>query len=201
MELRDALTQIADIRQQMAKSEVYRAYRPLTTAFSGVVAIAAAIVQPLYVPQPRAHLQDYLTVWFVAAAVSIVAVALELTLRCRRSSHPLRWEMTGHAIEQFMPSLVAGGLVTYVIASYAGESAWLLPGLWAIFFGLGVFASRRLLPRATYLIGGFYLLCGLIDISLKYRAPFSPWMMGLTFGIGQLSAGAMLYFSQERTSE
>jgi hypothetical protein len=201
MELRDALTQIADIRQQMAKSEVYRAYRPLTTAFSGVVAIAAAIVQPIFVPQPRAHIQDYLTVWLVAAAISIVAVAIELTLRARRSSHPLRWELTSNAIEQFMPSLVAGALVTYVIASYAGDSMWMLPGLWAIFFGLGVFASRRLLPRPTYLIGGFYLVCGLIDLALKARAYFSPWMMGLTFGIGQLSAGAMLYFSQERTRE
>lgn len=201
MELRDALTQIADIRQQMAKSEVYRAYRPLTTAFSGVVAIAAAIVQPIVAPVPREHIQNYLTVWLVAAAISIVAVAIELTLRARRSSHPLRWELTGHAIEQFMPAIVAGGLVTYVLAAYAGESAWLLPGLWAIFFGLGVFASRRLLPKLTYLVGGFYLLCGLIYISLKYRAMYSPWMMGLTFGIGQLSAGAMLYFSQERTRE
>src|SRR3954469_3413335 len=161
MELRDALTQIADIRQQMARAEVYRAYRPLTTAFSGIVAIAAAIVQPIYVPQPRAHIQDYLTVWLVAACISIVAVAIELTLRCRCSSHPLRWEMTGHAIEQFMPSVVAGALVTYVIAASSGEAAWMLPGLWSIFFGLGVFASRRLLPKATYLIGGFYLAAGL----------------------------------------
>jgi hypothetical protein len=201
MELREALTQIADIRQQMAKSEVYRAYRPLTTAFSGVVAIAAAIVQPIYAPEPRAHLQDYLTVWLVAASLSIIAVAVELALRVRRSSHPLRWEMTGHAIEQFMPSLVAGGLLTYVIAANAGDSAWMLPGLWSIFFGLGVFASRRLLPKATYLIGGFYLASGLVILALKYRAAFSPWAMGVTFGIGQLSAGALLYFSQERTSE
>jgi hypothetical protein len=193
--------QIADIRQQMAKSEVYRAYRPLTTAFSGVVAIAAAIVQPFYVPKPPAHIQDYLTVWLVAAAISIIAAGIELTMRARRSSHPLRWELTSHAIEQFMPALVAGALVTYVIAAYAGECMWMLPGLWAIFFGLGVFASRRLLPKPTYLIGGFYLVCGLVSMALKYRAPFSPWMMGITFGVGQLSAGAMLYFSQERTSE
>jgi hypothetical protein len=201
MELRDALTQIADIRQQMARAQVYRAYRPLTTAFSGVVAIAAAIVQSIVVPQPRQHIQIYLTVWLVAALVSIVAVAIELTLRCRRSSHPLRWELTGHAIEQFMPSVVAGALVTYIIASSAGETMWMLPGLWSIFFGLGVFASRRLLPKATYLIGGFYLASGVVILALKHRAEFSPWAMGLTFGVGQLAAGALLYFSQERTSE
>ena len=39
MELREALTQIAEIRQQMARGEVFRGYRAATTAFSGVVAL------------------------------------------------------------------------------------------------------------------------------------------------------------------
>ena len=39
MELRDALTQIAEIRQQMARGEVFRGYRAATTAFSGMAAL------------------------------------------------------------------------------------------------------------------------------------------------------------------
>jgi|GEM_PF-38049 len=45
MELRDALTQITEIRLQMARTEVFRGYRAVPAAFSGAVALAAATVQ------------------------------------------------------------------------------------------------------------------------------------------------------------
>jgi hypothetical protein len=89
-------------------------------------------------------------------------------------------------------------MLTYVIYHQAPESAWMLPGLWCILFGLGVFASRRLLPRATFAIGGFYLLAGLTMLLMRRGAAFSPWAMGLTFGAGQLSAAGMLYLTLER---
>jgi len=95
------------------------------------------------------------------------------------------------------PSLVAGALLTFVITQFAGEIAWVLPGMWSILFGLAVFASRRLLPRATFLVGGFYLLAGLLMISMRYDA-LAAWTMGATFGIGQISAAALLYFTLER---
>ena len=52
MELRDALSQIADIRQQMARTRVFRGYRSTTTLFSAAVAIVTAIVQGEFLPEP-----------------------------------------------------------------------------------------------------------------------------------------------------
>ena len=43
--------------------------------------------------------------------------------------------------------LVVGGLLTYIFARVAWDSLWLLPGLWTILFGMGILASRQLLPR------------------------------------------------------
>jgi hypothetical protein len=42
MELREALTQITEIRQQMARSGVFRGYRSATVGFSGVLGLLAA---------------------------------------------------------------------------------------------------------------------------------------------------------------
>ena len=42
----------------------------------------------------------------------------------------------------------------------------MLPGLWQILFSLGVFASSRLLPRATSGVAVFYLLTGLTTLSV-----------------------------------
>jgi len=154
-------------------------------------------VQKRFVVDPIHHMNRYLTIWLIVATISMIAIGIELAIRCWRSDQPLQRELSFHAIEQMTPSLVAGALLTFVITQFAGEIAWVLPGMWSICFGLGVFASRRLLPRATFLVGGFYLLAGLVMVSMRYDA-LNAWTMGATFGIGQISAAALLYFTLER---
>jgi len=201
MRLNDALSQIADIRQQIARSQSFNGYRSITTGLTGVIAIIAALVQRHVVPADAIyHMNRYLTIWLVAALVSIVIVGVELGVRCWRADQPLQREMSFHAIEQMTPSLVAGALLTYVITQFAGNIAWILPGMWSILFGLGVFASRRLLPKATFLVGGFYLLAGLFMLSMHLDA-LGGWAMGVTFGAGQIAAAALLYFTLERNRE
>src|SRR5262249_19490105 len=101
------------------------------------------------------------------------------------------------AVSQFLPCLAAGGLLTFVVVAHARENLWMLPGLWAMLFSLGVFASYRLLPRATFGIGLFYMAAGTLCLTIR-EAALSPWAMGLTFGPGQLLAAAMLYWTLER---
>ena len=106
-------------------------------------------------------------------------------------------EVTRLALEQFAPCLLAGGLVTFVIARTRPESLSLLPGIWQILFSLGVFASYRLLPRATGAVGVFYLGTGLVCLSLGDSA-LSPWAMAVPFGLGQCLSAAILYWNLER---
>lgn len=197
MDLRDALSQITDIRTQLAAAQTFRGYRSLTTAISGLVAVLAACAQAMLIDQPRRHLDQYLLIWFIAALISMAVIGAELVFRAIRST-PSQRQMSWFAIEQFMPSLVAGLLITYVITLKDWSFVPLLPGLWAILFGMGVFASRRLLPRPTFLIGGFYMIAGLLIMTLKPSQALSPWTMGLTFGIGQFAAALMLYWTLER---
>jgi hypothetical protein len=78
----------------------------------------------------------------------------------------------------------------------------MLPGLWQILYSLGVFASCRLLPRATFVVAVFYLATGLACLALaRGAAAFSPWAMGLPFGSGQLLAAAVLYQTLERRDD
>src|SRR2546430_2489256 len=119
MRLNDALSQIADIRQQIARSQSFNGYRSMTTGLTGVIAILAAAVQRQVVPVDAIHhMNRYLIVWLVAAIVSILIVGAELAIRCWRSDEPLQREMSFHAIEQMTPSLVAGALLTYVITQF-----------------------------------------------------------------------------------
>ena len=63
-DLNDALTQISEIRRQMARGEVFRGYRAATTAFTGVLALAASIIQATWMPDTLAA---YLIIWLTAA--------------------------------------------------------------------------------------------------------------------------------------
>lgn len=197
MELREALSQIAEIRQQMARTEVFRGFRSVPVAFSGVLAWAAAIAQAIWIPEPSRDITSYLTLWIGAAAIGMASAGLEMMLRARHSS---RWarEHTWLAVEQFLPCVVAGGLTTFVLARTSESVLWILPGLWSILFSLGVFASRRLLPRATLAVAFYYLVAGLACLTLaRGESSFSPWAMGVPFGGGQLLAAAVLYRTLE----
>jgi hypothetical protein len=198
VQLDEALAQISEIRQQMAQAQVFRGYRSATTGFTVLVAAAAALAQGRWAPDPLRHLDAYLAVWCTAALVSIVVVGIEMVVRSRRSGSSLQRQITLVVVDQFAPCLVAGALLTYVVAQYARELGWAMPGLWAVLFSQGLFASRRFLPRGVFLIAGYYLLAGLVCLTLEPARALSPWTMGVTFGAGQALTAGFLYWTLER---
>ncbi|MFO0897348.1 MAG: hypothetical protein U0836_07980 [Pirellulales bacterium] len=202
MELRDALSQITEIRRQLARSETFRGYRAAPVALSGLLAMSAAAVQARLWPEPTEHVAAYAVFWVSIAAISMAGAGAEMALRARRASSELTREITLLAVEQFLPCVLAGGLSTIVIVQSAAEIGWILPGLWGLFFSLGVFASCRLLPRPTIWIAGYYLVAGMLCLTLaRGPAALSPWAMALMFGPGQLFAAAVLYWTLERNDE
>ncbi len=195
MHLDDALDQIAAIRRRMAGATLFRGYRSTTALFSAGVAVVTAVAQAVWVPRPEKQVVDYLDLWCGAAVVCTVVTAMGVW----RAQSPVQRELARSAASQLLPSLVVGGLLTYVLFAAAHSALWLLPGLWTILFGLGILASRPLLPQPVEWVGLFYLLAGLASIGWSTRhAPFSPWLMGLPFGVGQLAGAAVLYWTLER---
>lgn len=202
MELHEALTQITHIRAQMARSEVFRGFRAVPVAFSGVLALAAAGCQAAWIADPLREISSYLVLWVSVALVSVAATGTEMVWRSRRSSSALRREITWLTIEQFLPSVAAGALITSVIVTSAPQSAWMLPGLWQVLFSLGIFASHRLLPRQIFWVAVFYMACGIVCLaSAKESFALAPLAMGIPFGAGQLAAAAVLYWTLERGHE
>ena len=77
----------------------------------------------------------------------------------------------------------------------------MLPGLWAMLFSLGIFASCRLLPRAVVIAGAWYLSAAVLALAWgNGEAALSPWIMGITFGGGQLLTAVILHFTLERSN-
>lgn len=200
MQLNDALTQIAEIRAQVERSRVYRGYRSVPVAVSGVLAIVAGVAQFRLIESPLQQPGHYVALWVSAALLSVVAAGGEIITRYRRTESETERARTRQAAGQFAPCLVAGGLVTAALLMSDGESIRLLPGIWCVLFSLGISASLRLLPRGVGGVAVFYLLCGLANILFARGAGMpAAWMMSVPFGVGQLWAAGILYWKLERT--
>jgi hypothetical protein len=188
-----ALTDISVIREQLAQSTEFQGYAPPTLAATGVFALVVAAAQGLWLPEAATNMRLFISLWVGTAVVCVTVIAIETIRRTRRTHGGFAIAMLQSALEQFVPAIVAGGLLTVALLEVAPQNLWMIPGLWHIVFSLGVFASRRFLPRPVFWVGVWYLACGLACLALA--APThaaSPWAMGVPYGIGQLLVAGIL---------
>ena len=201
-DLYKALGDISSIRKQVASTTEFRGYGPATLAATGVFALLAATVQQRFVPDPVTNLAAYLAIWITTAVVCCALTGVTMYTRSRRIHSALSDEMIRMAVEQFLPSLGAGLLLTIVVSSYVPQVAWMLPGMWQILFSLGVFSSCRFLPRPIIAAGIWYLLTGLACIAMGGHQALSPWAMGSPYAAGQfLTATILLISTREAPDE
>ena len=194
-DLNKALGDISSIRRQMARSTEFHGYGPATLAGTGVLAVSAAGVQAVWLPDPANHISAYLSIWIWTAVLSAASIGLQMYTRTRRIHSGMADEMIRMAVEQFLPSVGAGALITIVLVRYVPAALWMLPGIWQVIFSLGVFSSCRFLPRPVAAAGAWYLLTGLVCIALADSRALSPWAMGIPYGAGQLLVAGILLFS------
>src|SRR5262245_56093682 len=192
-----ALEQIAEIHEHLAKTEVFRGWRSLPVASSAVVGIAAAAWQSATSTPVDAW--SYTVFGLAVGVVALIIGCSEIVWHYATRATSGERRRSRQVVGQFLPALVAGALVTPAVIQMSPPLVTLLPGLWALLFGVAVFAARPFVPRESVWVALYYFAAGLF---LLWRAPavtaLSPWAVGGTFGIGQLFAAAALYWSIER---
>jgi hypothetical protein len=196
-DLNKALADIGSIRQQLAAGTMFRGFGPAVVALTGVLAAATTIAQSVWLHAPRHHPLDFLAAWAATAVAGAALIGAEMIARTRRHHGGLADAMLLNAIEQSLPAGIAGVAIGLVMVGLAPEAVWVLPGLWQILLGLGIFASVRSLPRAVGLAGAWYVAAGVFVLALSSQTQaLSPWTMGLPFVVGQLMLAAILHHAE-----
>ena len=199
-DLDKALADIIAIRSQLAAGTAFRGYGPAAVAATAIVALLTATLQYFWLDDPTHHPLTFLFGWGLAAAVAAAMIFIEMVARSRRHHSGLADAMIHQAVEQFLPSAVAGVLLAMVLWKFALESLWLLPGLWQVLVSLGMFASVRSLPRTVALAAAWYFVAGFTVLLLaSHSHELSPWTMGLPFVFGQSLMATILYFASGET--
>jgi len=182
MELRHALDRIDEIHDHLSRSEVYRGVGPRTLALTALLAAVAAAAQPA---------RGFAAYWTAVAVLGALVGTAPILVRCVSRGERLFRIATGRILAQFAPCVVAGAAAAFALRDAAG----LLPGLWSMLFGVGLFAARPYLPRTSGFVGLFYLTAGAWLLAVPGT---EPWRMGTVFGAGQLAAAAVLRANLER---
>ncbi len=185
-DLDQVLADIVAIRSQVAAGTAFQGYGPSALALTGILALATACLQAALLDDPTAQPLTFLAGWIATAVLSVGVIGAEMRARSRRHHSGLADAMILNAVEAFLPAGAAGALLLLVLARLSPDSLWLLPGLWQMLVGLGLFASLRALPRPVAWAAGWYLVAGLgVIAAAAHGHALSPWTMGLPFALGQ----------------
>jgi hypothetical protein len=200
MRVTEALGQIAQIHDHLARAEVYRGFHPFGVALSGLTGLVAAAVQPWFVAGDDAT--GFVRFWVVVAAVGAgVGVCPALDAYLRREDEFAR-RRSRRVLGQFLPCVAAGLAVTFGSGPPGAGPVMYLPGLWAVLFALGVFSARPYLPHATGWVALYYLAAG---ACLLAAAPpdvsRAGWAVGGVFAVGQVGTAGVLHRNRERDDD
>lgn len=191
-ELDRALADIVEIRSRIAQASEFRGLGPAALAASGGLAFAVAALQSLLPGALEPF--PYFAAWTLTAIAAVGLIGAEMLRRANRHHGGLADQMIREAVLGFVPAGVAGAALLAVLARFAPELLWMLPGLWLVLVGLGIFAAARSLPRAVVYGAAWYFVAGFAVLLLAAGdRQLSPWVMGLPFAVGQLLMAAIVH--------
>ena len=189
-----ALDDIASLREQLAASSRFQGLAPGVVALTGALAVALAAWQ-------TAPHESNLFIWVLLAAICAFMIGTEAIIRARTLHRSMAGRMLSTTLNRFMPMAAAGAVAGIVVLLRVPEHARLLPGIWQLLMGVGIFAVLPSLPRQMIWAAAFYFVAaaGSLSLSGQDGAP-TAWLMGVPFGIGQWIVAAILHHASKGTS-
>jgi len=200
--LNKALTDIADIREQIAAARLFRGFGPLVIGLTGGLAFCVMALQLIQPDIFAANMRVYMSVWLAIAGLSLTFITAEMWALSRRHHRTLAFQMVRKVAEGFLPSLLAGAIIGIILIGQNSDFAAYLPSLWQYMIAIGLFASMGSLHRNIYLVAVWYFCCATaVFLLISSGHNLSPLHMGLPFGIGQILMGLVLAYTFPKPKE
>jgi hypothetical protein len=191
-----AVEEIAAIHAHLAAREIYRGWRSVPVALSGLVGIGAAVV--LTARQAEIDAWTFLRAWFAVGFCAMVAGCAEIAWHYTRHATALERRRTRVVMGQIFPALMAGIVVPLALVRLNPAFVVAAPGLWALCFGLAIVSARACLPPASVWAAAYYLTAGVVLLILAGQGVPAAWTVGATFGVGQGLVAMLLHATLER---
>ena len=199
MEVRQALADIAEVRDRLAIAQRFGGYSGWASIASGLVAIAAGAVQGAVAPQPRGldGQRAYLDIWLwclvAALAINYGAILIWRTHN-RGTQAGVQVRTVGMSI---LPAIAAGGVISAALVRHGLYT--LLPGMWCATYALGLFASRALVPQPVVTVAVAFGAVATLLLFAPGTLALAWWVMPTAFGLGQIAIGTIVLSERKVT--
>lgn len=188
-DLERALADIAEVRERLGHAQRFKGYSGVAAIASGLFALVGGVLAALLVPVVRTPHQGhiYFAVWLVCCAAAMLlnygAIAHWYVTDATARE---RWQTAtvGFAI---LPSLLLGAALSFALL--LANLYEFLPAVWYGCYGVGLFASRTMVPRPVVVVAAGFLLSG---IALAFTPPTIAlrwWVPAFGFCAGQMLIG------------
>ncbi len=168
-----AMDDIRFIRETMQRSEAFTAVPGFGTVAIGLLALVAT---PLAAMQPTQG--GWVGVWVVVALLSVPAAGLSMVWKSRQAGVPLFTGSGRKFVLNFIPPLVAGGILT--VALFEAGQAPILHTVWLLLYGVSVMSAGAFSVPLVPLEGLVFMAFGAISLLLPPEA--RDIVMALAFG-------------------
>ena len=202
VEVERALADLVEVRDRLASVQRFRGYSSRVAASMGVIALIGGGVQAAIVPHPSAiaDVRPYLTIWLacLAAALALYYGNL-LAWYARNNGRHARYQSRTVSLS-ILPALALGAVLS--LAVYLQGVPAMLPGIWYACYGLGLFASRTLLPKGVMYAAAMFGLIGAALLLMPNQwLAMTWWVMAAGFAIGQFWIARLIALETETENQ
>jgi len=178
-----ALESLKVIRDAMERAGAFTAVPGWGTVAIGLTALAAAPIAAA-----ARDKRTWLAVWLVDGALAAAIAAAFVVRKAGTLGLSLASGVSRRFALAFVPALVAGAAMTWVLAAHG--LGHLLPGTWLLLYGTAVVAGGALSVRIVPLMGLAFMATGLLTLALP--ASWGNTMMAIGFGGLHVGFGAAI---------
>jgi hypothetical protein len=181
-----AIDNLRFIRETMERAGSFTAVPGWGGVAMGATALAAAGLAS------HANGRWWLMFWMIEGVVAVALGFLAMQRKARRAGLPLWSAPVRKFVFSFVPPLIAGAVLTAILAPAGFSSA--LAGVWLMLYGAGVIAGGAFSVPVVPVMGACFLAVGaMASFAPAYAPVLSPdFWLGLGFGGLHIVFGAMI---------
>jgi hypothetical protein len=153
------------------------------TPFTGIsgwgeIAIGATAFVACVIAAQQSTFRAWFAVWVADGVISLLIAGWSMDRKVRAAHVPLMSGPGRKVVFSLAPPLIAGALLTFVLAQAGTASA--IPGMWLLLYGTGVITGGMFSVRAVPAMGLCFMLLG--AVALFSPTAYANWFMAAGFG-------------------
>jgi hypothetical protein len=177
----EALRALSEVRSAVERCTRYSTFSALSGFIAGTAAVAGSGgfgYAPHFVGAQPSRGMEFVAVWIAVLALAVVALAVLTSIKARQRGEVVWTPIARTAFMALLGPGLAGVCASAVLIE--AERFALLPGVWLLFYGCGLWSVSFFAPLFMRVLGVAFIAVGLLA---WWKPEHAALWLGLGFGV------------------